>query len=150
MNLRLSREGEAANVLIESSGVNSLTRFVFCATNLARISGCAASLFFCVDPSCADGFPPRFVQIAFQHLLVDWQPSHDVQLFLDSIVLPTSDPSGNPLNWSPYANAAFCKWHSSTTVGPASTASIAPMSCSKTRLNPRRTDTAKLIDGAVP
>ena len=104
--------------------------------------------FFCVDPSCADGFPPRFVQIAFQHFLVDWQPSHDVQLFLDSIVLPTSDPSGNPLDWSPYANAAFCKWHSSSTVGPASAALIAPMGSFKTRLNPRRTDTAKLTDGA--
>ena len=104
--------------------------------------------FFCVDPSCADGFLPRFVQIAFQHFLVHWQPSHDVQLFLHSIVLPTSDPSGKPLDWSPYANAAFCKWHSSSTVGPASTASIAPMSSSKTSLNPRRTDTAKLTDGA--
>ena len=60
------------------------------------------------------------------------------QLFLDSISHPLRIPGGNPLDWSPYANAAFCKWHSSSTVGPASTASIAPMSSSKTSLNPRK------------
>lgn len=49
--------------------------------------------FFCVNPSYADGFLPRFVQIAFQHFLVDWQPSHDVQLFLDSISHPLRIPA---------------------------------------------------------
>ena len=46
MNLRLSSRGVAANVLLASSGVHSLTLLVSCATSLARMNGFAASPLF--------------------------------------------------------------------------------------------------------
>ena len=69
MNLRLSGGSVAANVLLASSGVHSLTLFVSCATSLARMIGFAASpLFVRVDPSSSECFPRRLVQVAHKKL----------------------------------------------------------------------------------
>ena len=74
-----SSGGVAANVLPVSSGVNSLTLLVSCATSLARMNGFPAS--------SSDGFRPRLVQVAHKNFMVNLQFTHENQLFLDSISL---------------------------------------------------------------
>ena len=75
-----------ASAPLASSSVNSLTRLVPFCDQPGSDNMMSRATYICVDSSCADGFQPRFVQIALGHFVVDLQTSHKFQLCLDNIV----------------------------------------------------------------
>ena len=125
MSLGLPSKGVAAYVLLTSSGVSSLVRLLVRPTWLKQLV-CFVIFYLCRSILCRW---LRFLQITLQHLVVDLHCNLRKSTNTTKTASPTNfGSSGNPVaSWaSPCACTAFCAWHSSSSVGPGSTASISP------------------------